>query len=506
MKSLDDGLTAAVFVRGLSKSFPGVQALKDVNFELRCQEVHGLVGQNGAGKSTLVKILTGAYGADSGSVEIFGRAMADHDPRAQRRAGIAAIYQELTIVPEMSAVANVFLGRPQRRGMLISRRPMARRFRELAAQVGVAVEPNARAGALSVANQQMLEIMRALVADHRILIMDEPTASLGPSERKRLYETVRRLCESGTQVIYISHDLDEVLALCDRISVMRDGRLVATNTARAWAKDTLVDAMLGERVRTPATRRRKRHTEEILRVDGVSVPGLLEDVSLTLHAGEILGIAGLVGSGRTELLRALAGTQPGAGGRLTIAGAERPLPKSIRRALALGIALAPEDRKAEGLVLTLSGVANLTMTDMWAAARGPIVDHGRRKTMAEDIAGQLAFDARRLPSPVRTLSGGNQQKLVVGKWLHRKPRILLLDEPTRGIDVGAKAEMFSVMRKLSDAGMAIIMVSSELEEVVEIADRILVLAKGRRVAVLERPEISLERVLTLAFGVAEEAA
>ncbi len=515
MISSDDGptaaeekrtLPAAVVVRDLSKSFPGVQALKDVNFDLRSREVHGLVGQNGAGKSTLVKILTGAYAPDSGTVEIFGHARAAHDPRSQQRAGVAVIYQELTIVPEMSAVSNVFLGRPLRRGILLARRRMEQRFRDIAAQLGVDIEPRARAGSLSIANQQMLEIMRALVADHQILIMDEPTASLGPHERKRLYETVRRLRESGTQVIFISHDLDEVLALCDRISVMRDGRLVASGAARGWAKEKLINTMLGAVIREPPKRTHRARAEELLRAEGISVPGLVEDVSFSLHSGEILGVAGLVGSGRTELLRALAGAQPRTSGTLTIDGVERPLPRSIRRALALGIALTPEDRKEQGLVLSLSAIANLTMTDMWATANGPIIHHGRRKAMAEAIAGRLAFDARRLSSPVRTLSGGNQQKLVVGKWLHRQPRVLLLDEPTRGVDIGAKAEMFSVMRTLADAGMAIVMVSSELEEVVEVADRILVLAKGRQVATLERPEVSLERVVNLAFGIEREAA
>ncbi len=495
-----------VRVRSLSKAFPGVQALSEVDFDLHAGEIHGLVGQNGAGKSTLVKILTGAYGPNSGTVEIFGRKMAAHDPRAQQRAGIAAIYQELIVVPDMSATSNVFLGRPIRRGLLVARRPMERRFREIAAELGVDIDPGARAGSLSIANQQTIEIMRALVADHRILIMDEPTASLGPHERERLYEIVRRLCETGTQVIYISHDLDEVLALCDRISVMRDGKLVATDAASAWAKEKLVNAMLGTVARKPPSRHHRDHTEQLLRAEGVTVPGVLEDVSFALHKGEILGVAGLVGSGRTELLRALAGAQPGASGRISLDGREQALPKSIRRALALGIALAPEDRKEQGLVLSLNGIANVTMTDMRAIASGPILRHGRRKAAAEGVAGSLAFDPRRLSSLVSTLSGGNQQKLVVGKWLHRRPRILLMDEPTRGIDVGAKAEMFSVMRQLADDGMGIVMVSSELEEVVEVADSVLVLAKGRQVAMLERSEATLERVLNLAFAVEAEAA
>ena len=498
-------LPAAVVVRGLSKLFPGVHALKDVDFELRTGEVHGLVGENGAGKSTLIKVLAGAYSPDGGTVEIFGQRIAAHGPRAQQRAGVATIHQELTIVPEMSAASNVFLGRPKTKGPFVARRAMDQRFRELAAQLGTDINPRARAGALSVANQQVLEIMRALEADHRILIMDEPTASLGPNERDRLYETVRAVRQSGTPVIYISHDLDEVLALCDRISVMRDGEKVATDDASTWTKERLVNSMLGEALRKPALRAPSARAVEVLRAEDITVPGLVHGVSFSLHAGEILGIAGLVGAGRTELLRALVGAQLGATGRLFIDDRERPLPGSIRRALALGIALTPEDRKVEGLVLSRSGFANITLTDLKAIATGPFLSETRRRTAAEGIAPALAFDPSRLGVEAGTLSGGNQQKLVVGKWLHRKPRILLMDEPTRGIDVGAKVEMFAMMRRLADQGMAIVMVSSELEEVIEAADRSMVLANGRQVAMLERSEASLERVLNLVFDVAGDA-
>ena len=496
----------AIRVERVSKAFPGVQALKDVDFVLHEGEVHGLVGENGAGKSTLIKILTGAYTADSGSVEIFGEPVEQHGPRAQQRAGVAAIYQELTVVADMSAASNVFLGRPMRRGPMVKRRAMEQRFRELGARLGVDIPAGARAGDLSVANQQMLEIMRALQADHRILIMDEPTASLGPNERERLYETVGRLRDERASVIYISHDLDEVLRLCDRVSVLRDGEMVATADVGAWDKEKLVNTMLGTELRAPPSRRHAAEVEELLRVEGVTVPGKLQDISFVLHAGEIFGIAGLVGSGRTELLRAMAGTQPGASGTLTIDGRTQPLPRTVGRALALGIALAPEDRKGQGLVLSQNGFVNVTMTDMRGLAPGAIVRSGRRKSAAETIAASLAFDPRRLGALTGTLSGGNQQKLVVGKWLHRRPRVLLMDEPTRGIDVGAKGEMFAVMRRLADEGMAIVMVSSELEEVVELADRVLVLAKGQQAAILERGELSLERVLAMTFGVEGEAA
>ena len=496
----------AIRVERVSKSFPGVHALKGVDFALHEGEVHGLVGENGAGKSTLIKVLTGAYTADAGSIEIFGDAVDQHGPRAQQRAGVVAIYQELTVVADMSATSNMFLGRPMRRGGMVRRGAMEQRFRELAARLGVHIQPGARAGDLSVANQQMLEIMRALQADHRILIMDEPTASLGPNERERLYETVGRLRDERTSVIYISHDLDEVLRLCDRISVMRDGELVATADVATWDKEKLINTMLGAELRAPPARRRASDGDEFLRVESVSVPGKLQNISFVLHTGEIFGIAGLVGSGRTELLRALAGTEPGATGTLTIDDRTQPLPRTVGRALALGIALAPEDRKGQGLVLSQSGFVNVTMTDMRGLAPGTIVRSGRRKSAAEAIATSLAFDPRRLGAPTETLSGGNQQKLVVGKWLHRRPRVLLMDEPTRGIDVGAKGEMFAVMRRLADEGMAIIMVSSELEEVVELADRVMVLAKGRQAAILERADLSLERVLAMTFGVDEEAA
>ncbi len=495
----------AVRIVGLSKAFPGVQALDGVDLCVDVGEAHGLVGENGAGKSTLIKMLTGAYVPDDGTIEVFGQRMGHRGPRAQQREGVAAIYQELTIVPELSAAANVFLGRPIRRGPFLRARAMATRFEALAARLGVMVSPHSRAGSLSVANQQMLEIMRALEADHRILIMDEPTASLGPQEREHLYETVRRLKEDGTAIIYISHDLDEVLALCDRISVLREGQLVDRRPAADWTKETLVNAMLGSEYQPAAARGIDVSREELLRAEGLTVPGMLENVSFTLHRGEILGVAGLVGAGRTELLRALAGAQPGATGRIHIDGKSRPLPGNVRAALKLGIALAPEDRKLQGLVLSLNGTINVTLSDMHGVARAGIISERTRRAAAAGVAGPIAFDPARLGAPTAVLSGGNQQKLVVGKWLHHRPRMLLMDEPTRGIDVGAKAEMFAVMRRLAEEGMSIVMVSSELEEVIENADRVMVLAKGRRIAVLERAQADLERVLNLVFSVKGEA-
>jgi ABC-type sugar transport system ATPase subunit len=498
-----EGRTAALRAQGIHKSFPGVRALHDVDFELRAGEVHGLVGENGAGKSTLVKIITGAYDVDAGRVEAFGHEVRHADPRARRRAGIAAIYQEPAIVPELSAAANVFLGRPRRRGPFVSRSATRGAFRQLTAQLGVTIDPDERAGSLSVANQQLLEIMRALAAEHRILIMDEATAPLGPAERERLYETIRQLRAEGVATVYVSHNLDEVLALCDRVSVMRDGELVATEPVERWTKEGLVTAMLGHALLKPPPRRRTVAEEEVLRVEGLSVPGVLDGISFALRRGEILGLGGLVGSGRTELLRALAGADRSADGRLFVRGRERPWPRTVRSALALGIALAPEERKSQGLVLSLSAAANVTLSDMQRVASGPLLHERARLRRAAEIMRPLAFDAGRLREPAGSFSGGNQQKLVVGKWLHRRPDVLLMDEFTRGVDVGAKAEMLAVVARLAAEGMSIIIVSSELEELVEGADRILVLARGRLIGELGHADASVERILRLVFEVEE---
>jgi rhamnose transport system ATP-binding protein len=489
----------ALRAQGIHHAFPGVRALHDVDFDLRVGEVHGLVGSNGAGKSTLVKIIAGAYDPDAGRVEAFGVEIRHGDPRARRRAGIAAIYQEPMIAPELSAAANVFLGRPRRRGPLVSRSDTLRAFRQLTSQLGLTIDPDVRAGSLSVANQRMLEIMRALAADHRILIMDEPTASLGPTERERLYDAIRGLREAGVATICVSHNLDEVLALCDRVSVMRDGELVATEPVGRLTKDGLVTAMLGHVLSKPLPRRRTIVDEEVLRVEGLGVPGVLEDISFTLRRGEILGLGGLVGSGRTELLRALAGADSGGDGRLFVGGRRRPWPRTVGRALALGIALAPEERKSQGLVLSLSAAANVSLTDMHSVASGPVLRERLRLRRAGEILRPLGVDASRLREPAGSFSGGNQQKLVVGKWLHRRPDVLLMDEFLRGIDVGAKAELLAVIGRLAAEGMSFIVVSSELEELVEAADRVLVLARGRLIGELGRADASVERILRLVF-------
>lgn len=491
---------AELSVRHVSKRFPGVQALSDISLELQAGEVLGIVGENGAGKSTLIKIVAGVEAADSGEVVLSSSGVDAPD------GGIAVIYQELTIIPAMSALANVFLGNPPRRGLMLNRQVMLSKFRELAQLLGARINPQARAGSLSIAQQQMLEIMRALVARHRILIMDEPTASLGAEERRKLYQVVRELRRQGTAIIYISHDLDEVLSLCDDVAVMRDGNLIRTDTAGAWTKGSLVAAMVGDGYAGGLVKRQRAASETVLVVHALCLTKTSPPISFRLQRGEILGVAGLVGAGRTELLRALFGANANANGTLEMGGKSMPLPKSVRAAIARGFALVPEDRKGQGLVLGLSGVENMTLADLKATATFGVVSARRQSEAAEKLAILLGFSVQRLHAVARTLSGGNQQKLVIGKWLHRGPRILLLDEPTRGIDVGAKAEIFATIRELTEQGMSVILVSSELEELLDNCDRILVMARSRLLGELRADEASVDRILAMIFAVEKAVA
>jgi ABC-type sugar transport system ATPase subunit len=506
----EPGSPAAVRALGIVKAFAGVQALRGVDFELAPGEVHGLVGENGAGKSTLAKIISGAYGLDGGSLTIHGRALAGGHLRAHAEAGIAMVYQEPKLVPGLSAAANVFLAHPPHRGPFVSRRAAGRRLREIASVVGIEVEPAETAGDMSLAKQRMLDVIRALDSGADILIMDEPSAALGPVERDSLYRTIERLRERKVAMLYISHDLEEIVRLCDRISVMRDGSMVATKPTPEWSPKGLVEAMLGRDFVVPVRHRSDRvgrGDEEIMRVEKLRVPGALERVDLDLRRGEVLGIAGLVGSGRTTLLRAIAGAEERASGTLTLSGKTVTWPKTVRRAQSYGVGFSPEDRRRCGLVLGLSGAVNVSLTNTSAVSSNSFVRRRKLIRYATKLMTPLAFNPARLRLEARNLSGGNQQKLVVGRTLGAQPRILLLDEPTAGIDVGAKAEMFGIIDRLASEGMSVLFASSELEEVVEISDRILVLGRGRSIGLLEGDQCTVHQNLKLVFGVeAEEVA
>jgi ABC-type sugar transport system ATPase subunit len=501
-----DSTAAVLRASGLTKSFAGVRALRGVDFDLAPGEIHALVGENGAGKSTLAKIISGAYVPDAGRLWIRDRELTGN-PRRHAEAGVAMVYQEPRLVPNLSAAANVFLSEPPRRAGFINRREAESRLTAIANGVGIEVDPASRAGALTLAKQRMLDVIRALDAHARVLIMDEPSAALGPVERESLYRTIARLREEQVTILFISHDLDEVLRLSDRISVMRDGALVETRQTAEWSSQALVEAMLGRDFEVA-----KRHkdaersmTEEALRVESLSVPGSLEDVGLTARRGEVLGIAGLVGSGRSTLLRALAGAEKHAEGALFVQGRKVSWPTTVARGLRYGIVLSPEDRRRYGLVLGMSAAINASITNVGAVMAWSFLRPSKLTAYARNLLLPLAFDPARLTVPAGFLSGGNQQKVVVGRALGVGPRVLLLDEPTAGIDVGAKSEMFAIIDKLAGEGLTVLFASSELEEVVEISDRILVLGRGRSLGTLEGEQCSVRNILELAFGVEGKA-
>ena len=491
--------STAISFRGVGKRFGATIAVEDVTLDIAEGTVHAFVGENGAGKSTLLGMLAGRIAPTEGEIEVFGRALPTGNVRLSRAAGLVAIYQELTIVPDLSACANVFLGQTRSRFGFLSEQAMRRQFKDLCKRLGVAISAEIPAGSLSVADQQVVEILRALQSDARILLLDEPTSALAPPERKALFKRIHELRANGVTVLLVSHNLDEVLAIADTVSVCRDGRLVRSAPTTEWTKSSLVAGMLGHDLAPAQRRKSPRIGDLLLRAENITVPGKIGNISIVVHANEIVGLGGLVGSGRTTALRALSGLEPNASGRLWIDGKERRWPTSPAHALDLGLALIPEDRK-QGLVLGMSAQENVVLADLSAIANAGFVSERRLRRSAEQAVRGYKFDLRRLSALAGALSGGNQQKLLLARWRHRLPRVLLADEPTRGIDVGAKEEILSKLRQLADEGLGIILVSSELEEVVAVSDRILVFAAGRDVGNLNSGA-SVADILHVAFSV-----
>lgn len=508
-------------VEGVGKRFGGTQALSGVHLGVEAGSIHALVGENGAGKSTLLGILTGRVRPTEGQVEVFGRRIVPGSPRAARACGIAAIYQELTIVPALSAGANVFLGRcPSRFGLLDEAR-MRSRYDQLCSRLEVRIPYEARARRLSPAQQQVLEIMRALDSDARVLLLDEPTACLGLPEREALFRLMTQLRDDGVAMVFVSHELDEVLRVADRVTVLRAGRVATSGAVGGWTKESLVRVMIGRAVPAgpPALRScpagargaapsgvelagAERGEVELVRVQGLAVDEVLSGVHLVVRRGEIVGVGGLVGSGRSTLLRCLAGLEHPSAGRLWVGGRPVAWPRSVRAALRLGLALVPEDRKTQGLLAGLTARENVTVSDLAAVTYGPVISNRMMRQRAGEVASVFGFGPDRLDEPVRRLSGGNQQKLLLSRWRHRRPKVLLADEPCRGIDAGSKADIMRALRRQADEGMGVLLVSSQLEEVAGVADRVLVLAGGRSAATLEAggAPITASRILLAAHG------
>jgi ABC-type sugar transport system ATPase subunit len=461
----------------ISKDFGGSRALDGVTVSVRRGTVHAFVGANGAGKSTLMKVASGAVRPTSGRLVVNGADVRDSDPRQAVARGITMIYQELTIIPGRSALENVLLGNVPTAATVVQRRTAEDVYRRATGLVGCTVAPSARAGDLSTAQQQLLEIARALARGSDIIVMDEPTASLGLPDREQLHGAVDRLRSAGHTVLVITHDLDEVLALADHVTVMRDGRVQRTAPVAAWSRTSLVDAMLGpgsagdRRPRRPLVPPR---AASALRVTGVR-SAAVDGVDLHVHAGEIVGIAGLVGSGRSSLLRAIVGADPVDSGTMAVHGRDVRWPGSSRAARRLGIGFCPEERKTGGLVLGRSAAWNIALPTL---GRG-LVSPARLGERTAVVAEEVGFPAARLSEPAGDFSGGNQQKLLLARWVLGRSSILVLDEPTRGMDVGAKADVFAVMSRLAGEGVAVVWTSSELEEVLEHSHRIVLMAHHR---------------------------
>lgn len=490
---------------GITKSFGGTRALKGVDLTIRPGRVHALVGENGAGKSTALAVLAGRILPTTGLVQTPNGVFQGLTPKRARGIGIHAVYQELTIVPALSPQANVFLGSELRTAGFLRNGEMRQQYVDLCERVGVRASYASRAGSLSVAEQQMLEILRAVRSDARVILFDEPTAALAASERTAFFKVVEQLKAAGVAIAFVSHNLDEVLAHSDDITVFRDGEVVERASASESTKTTLVSAMLGATLADRPDKALKRSPvphDILMSVTGLTTSKSASPQHFDLLRGEILGIAGLVGSGRTSLLRALAGLDGAAQGTVAVAGRQWALPWSVRKAQQVGISLLPEDRKLQGLSMLLSATGNISMGQSDKAARLGFVNATTLREMCSNAVGGLGFDTQRLGDPAWTFSGGNQQKLLLGRWIIASQPILLADEPSRGVDVGVREQIENALREFTQQGRSVILVSSELEEVSALSDRILVMKAGEIVATLisGQDDTSVESLLRLAFG------
>jgi rhamnose transport system ATP-binding protein len=492
--------TPVLQLRHATKDFGAVQALVDASVELYAGEAHALVGENGAGKSTLVKILAGVYQPDSGTFEIDGHQVALHGPAAAQAAGIAVIYQEPTLFPDLTVAENMFIGRqPLRTGRRIDRRAMRAEAGRTFADLGVPLDPGRIARGLSIADQQIVEIAKALSLDARIIVMDEPTAALSAAEVDRLFDVVRALREAGKAVLFISHRLEEIFAICQRVTVMRDGAQVFSRELAGLTADDLVRAMVGRELAAWQGNRDEHAGPPVLTVERLTREGVFVDVSLTVAAGEIVALAGLVGSGRSEVARAVFGVDRYDAGSVTVR--DRELRKgSPAAAMSAGVGFVPEDRRQQGLVMDMSVQQNVALASMGRLRRGVLIRGKAEHTLAADWADRLTIKYGRLTDPVAMLSGGNQQKVVLAKWLARKPSLLIVDEPTRGIDVATKTEVHQLLVDLANGGVAVLMISSELPEVLRVSDRILVMREGRLVAEYARADATEEHIMAAATG------
>jgi rhamnose transport system ATP-binding protein len=494
-----------VELRGIEKSYGGVRALDDVSFSVDRGSVHALVGENGAGKSTVVKILTGVVQPDDGDVLIDGEPQRIGDPQSAHKAGIVAMFQEPTVFPDLSVAENVFAGRHRRTALrTVGWKAMRSEASRILEDLGADFPADAPVRGLGVADRQLLEIAKALSSSARLLIMDEPTAALSPNEVENLFATVRRLRDRGVAIVFVSHRLEEVTAVADTVTVLRDGRHVATRPAAELSHGEIVRLMVGRSLDALFPKEEAEIGDVVLRAEGLARRGVFSGVSFELRLGEIVGLAGFVGSGRTEVARSIFGIDRLDAGTLWISG-RRFRPRSPRAALRRGLAYLPEDRLQQGLVQPMSISANTSMAVLPRLTPAGILQPWRERRLARRFMEQLRIRATSPAQVVRSLSGGNQQKVVLSKWLAAEPRILILDEPTHGVDVATKADVHRAISHLAAQGLTILMISSELPEILGMSDRVLVMREGRLVAELSRAAATEERIIEAAAGVAEAA-
>lgn len=486
-------------MRDIVKKFPGVYALDHVDFEVRKGEIMGLVGENGAGKSTLVKVLSGVYRQDAGNILIEGQHVKIPNTAAALELGIRVIYQEIDVVPVLSVKENIFLGQmPTTRGLLIDWHEMTRRARDLLIRLGFNIDPNVEVGKLGIAQQQIVVIAKGLSSNVRLLILDEPAATIPEKDLEVLFKLLRQLANHGIAIIYISHRLKEVLDITDRITVLKDGRMVGIVNTQEASKELLTSMMVGRSLRDYFFKKKVKIGEEIMRVEHL-VTRDVQDINLQLHKGEILTIYGLVGSGRTELAKALFGSVPKLSGNVLFEGKKVNI-DNPHKAIRLGIGLLVEDRKSEGLVLDASVSVNITLANYSVIAPRGWVNRRKEQGIARHFIDVLQVKTPSLDTITRELSGGNQQKVVLAKWLCTEAKVLIFDEPTRGIDVGAKVDIYHLMASLIERGIGILMISSELQEILGIADRVIVMREGRIVGELPREKATEELLINIAMG------
>ncbi len=489
-------------LKEISKRFPGVLALDKVSMSLRFGEVHGLLGENGAGKSTLIKCMTGVHTPEDGKILVEGNEMSFKNPKSAKDVGISCIYQELNVITELSITDNIFLGQYIKNASgVLDYKTMHKKAKEIMARLGQDIDPKTQVGKLGMGQQQMVEIGRAILGDVKFLIMDEPTSSLSEKEVIELMKVVRYLREKGVAVLFVSHKLEEVFEICDVVTILRDGQLITTSPVSEMTHDGLIQNMVGRSVENLFPKETAPHNEEFLRVENLTSHGVFSDITFNVKSGEVLGFSGLVGAGRTEVFRCIFGADPKDSGEIYVHQKSVSI-KSPRQAIQNKLAFVTEDRKGEGLVLNASVIVNLTIVCMRKFTKLSILIKEKIREVANGNISSLRIKTASGDTPVGQLSGGNQQKVVIGKWLNTDADIYILDEPTRGIDVGAKVEVYKLINQLVKAGKAVIMISSELPEILGMSDRVIVMREGKITAEIDRdsPHFNENDIMKAAWG------